>query len=1050
MKHNGTILGITKQTLLIMKMRFPIASFSLFVFVFVLFFSTTKAQQVISIDIKINNGGKITNDPEGKVTLTAFAMGAVQMQISNESNFANARWVSYETRLPWKLSTGDGLKTVYAKFKDRNGEISTAEAQIELDREPPTNTSISINSGMTYTNDKNRMVSLEFTADDATQMQLSHRDDFAGANWMPVIKQRKYQLLGEDGVKTLFVRFRDEANNISQPVSASIVLDRKAPTNTKVVINNGDKFSKSNEVTLSLYAEGATSLFIRGDSDWLPYQTSMKYSLLPPGDGERTVQVMFKDSVGNQSKVVVDAIVVDSEAPQAPKISINSGNKNTKDEAVRLRLSAVGANFMMISNTEDFNGAVWVGYNIEMPAWNLLPNEGEKTVFVKFKDLIGNESEVTHAKIKLDKTPPSSPKVKILGDKNTVKNKVDLEISAEGAKYMMLSNESNFYSARWEIYKTEYKEWELGGVEDGKKGVFAKFRDEAGNVSAVGSDFIRLDKTPPQDGKLMIDMNKEYCTDKEGKVTLNIFARGASKMRVSNNSDFAGKDSAYSIPYNTSHNWQLEGEDGLKSVAIQFIDEAGSPSEKVVDNIILDRNPPFDTEVVMNKGDSVTNDPDGIVLLKVRAKEAVLMRIANTEDFQGEQWQKYDEKNRGWKLSSGVDGKRKVYVKFKDIAGNESKTLSNEIFLDRTPPKQGFVKIMSENQAQAKTQNVKLDLKAEGAIEMMVSNDFAFRGAKWEVYQAEKEWALTTQDGVKMVFVKFKDKVGNISAVAYDKIGLDTQAPKNGKVQINGGAKFCTQVGKLVTLKLSANEATQMMIANDQQFTEAKWQKFEPYLYNWRLEGEDGEKAVFVKFKDNAGNETEPVTASVMLDRQEPVGEEVLINNGDVCTNNPNNRVKLTLRADGATEMAFSSNTYFNNAKWEPYKDAKDYILIGGRDGQKTVYVKFRDEAGNESGTAKASIMHDTEAPYSGILKINNGKTLTNETSVRLGFNAKGAEFMAVANSENFDGVVWEPYSPNKPWSLTEGPGLKTVFVKFKDSCGNISAPIRQTITLAY
>jgi hypothetical protein len=1029
-----------------MKIRFFIASF----LAFMLLFMSVKAQTVISIDIKINNGNKITNDIEGKVTLTAFAMGAMQMQISNESNFANARWISYETRVPWKLSAGDGMKTVYAKFKDRNGEISTAEAQIELDREPPTNISISINSGMTYTNDKNRMVTLDFTADDATQMQLSPRDDFAGVNWMPIIKQKKYQLLGEDGTKILFVRFRDEANNVSNPVSATIVLDRKAPSNPKIVINNGDEFSKTNEVTLTISADGATAMFIRGDADWLPYQTSMKYSLLPAGDGERTVQIMFKDSVGNQSKVVSDAIVVDSEPPQAPKISINSGNKNTKDESVRLRLSAVGATFMMISNTEDFNGAVWMPYNIEMPAWNLLPNEGEKVVFVKFKDRIANESEVVSAKIKLDKTPPTNPKIKILGDINTVKNKVDLEIGAEGAKYMMLSNESNFYSARWEIYKTEYKEWELGGVEDGKKGVFVKFRDEAGNVSATEGAFIRLDKTPPQDGKLMIDMNKEYCTDKDGKVQLNIFARGASKMRISNNSDFSGKDSAFSIPYNTVYEWKLDGEDGLKSVAIQFIDEAGSPSEKVVDNIILDRNPPFDAEVIVNKGDSVTNDPDGIVLLKAKAKEAVFMRIANTEDFQGEQWQKYDERNRGWKLSSGTDGKRKVFVKFKDIAGNESKTLSTEILLDRTPPKQGFVKIMSENQSQAKNQNVKLELKAEGAIEMLISNDFALRGAKWEVYQPEKEWTLTSQDGVKMVFVKFKDKVGNMSAIAYDKIGLDTQAPKNGKVQINGGAKFCTNVSKLVTLKLSANEATQMMIANDQQFTDAKWQKYEPYLYNWRLEGEDGEKAVFVKFKDNAGNETEPVTATTMLDRQEPVGEEVLINNGDICTNNPNNRVKLTLRAEGATEMAFSYNSYFNAAKWEPYKDSKDYVLVGGKDGQKTVYVKFRDEAGNESSTAKAAIMHDTEAPYSGILKINNGKTLTNETSVRLTCNAKSAEFMAVANTDNFDGVVWEPYNTNKPWSLTEGPGLKTVYVKFKDGCGNISAPIKQTITLAY
>ncbi len=1027
---------------------------NIFLFVF-LFVMGAKAQQTISTDIKINNGGKITNDIEGKVTLSIFSQGAVQMQISNESNFEGARWIAYEMRVIWKLHNTDGMKTVYAKFKDRAGEITTAEAQIELDREPPTECSITINMGATYTNDKTRKVTIEFGATDATQMQFSNRADFAGANWTPITKQRTIQLQGEDGTKALFARYRDEANNISKIVSASIILDRKPPVNPKITINNGDEFSKTNDVTLHIYAEGATSMFIDGGlDDWQPYNITMKYTLKPDGDGERVVRIKFQDSVGNTSKVATDVIVVDSEAPQAPKISINGGNRNTKDESVVLKLSAIGASEMMVSNTENFNGAVWVAYNLAMPAWNLQPGEGEKMVYVKFKDRVGNESDIASAKIKLDKTPPTSPLLKIVGNTTgsmkDLSGKVNLDISAVGAKYMMLSNEISFYAARWEIYKTEYKDWELGGIDkDGNKCIFVKFRDEAGNVSEPARDCIKLDNTKPQEAKLMIDMNRDYATDKEGKVQLSIFARGATKMRISNTSDFVGKDSAYSIPYATIHDWKLEGDDGLKSVALQFIDEAGNESEKVVDNILLDRTPPQDPEVTVNKGDTVTSDPDGIVLLKVKAREAVLMRIANTEDFQGEQWQKYDEHNRGWKLASGGDGKRKVFVKFKDIAGNETQTLIQEVFLDRTPPKQGFVKIMSANQAQAKSQTVKLDLKAEGAVEMQISNFFDFRDAKWEIYGAEKDWSLTAQDGVKMVFARFKDKIGNVSLPAYDKIGLDTQAPKNGKLVVNGGAKFCTNVNKLVSLKLTANEATQMMIANTNDFADAKWQKYEPYLYNWRLEGEEGEKSIFVKFKDNAGNETEPITATIKLDRQEPVGEEIIINNGDICTNNPNNRVKLTLRAEDATEMAFSQNTYFNNVKWEPYKESKDHILIGGRDGMKTVYVKFRDEAGNESSTAKAAIKHDTEAPYTGILKINGGKTLTQETSIRLNFNAKGAEFVSVSNSTDFTDATWEPYSPSKPWALRDGAGLKTVYVKFKDSCGNVSAPITQTITLA-
>lgn len=1011
------------------------------------------AQAPIESDIKIDNGSSVTSNVEGKVRLQIYSRGAVQMQISEESNFTGARWMPYETTVVWKLSQGDGLKTVYAKFKDKNGEITTAEAKIELDREPPTETSISLNMGATYTNDKNRMITIDFTANDASQMQLSTRSDFAGTMWMPYRPQMRYQFKDNvDGKKTLFARFKDNAGNVSQPVMASIILDRIPPTNPKVLINGGDDFSKTNEVTLTLYAEGATAMIFRGENDWIPYQTTYKYTLLPEGDGERAVQVIFRDSVGNQTRPVTDAITVDSDPPQAPKVSINGGNRNTKDGHVNLKMSAIGASEMMVSNDESFNGATWIAYNTMLPSWNLPEGEGEKKVFVKFRDKVGNESEIAFAKINLDKTPPLNPKIEIDGKTKTndKSGKVNLKLSAEGAKYMMLSNESSFYGARWEIYKTEVKEWELGGKqEDGNKGVYVKYRDEAGNVTQPVYAVLKLDTRGPVDCKLMIDMNKDYTTNKDGKVTLNLFARGAYKMLISNSSSFEGDSTL--VPYNTSYEWKLEGDDGLKSVAVRFVDDAGNWSETVVDNIILDRKPPFDAELIVNKGDSVTSDPDGIVLIRVRAKEAVMMRIANTEDFQGEQWQKYDEHNRGWKLSAGPDGKRKVYVKFKDQADNETPVIAQEIFLDRTPPKKGFVKIMAENQAQAKSQTVKLSLKADGATEMQVSNFFDFRDAKWEVYQPEKEWTLTSQDGIKMVFARFKDKVGNVSLPAYDKIGLDTQAPTNGKILINNGAKFCTNVNRFVTLKLSVREATQMMIANTADFKDAQWQKYEMYVPNWRLEDGDGEKSVFVKFKDNAGNETQPITATIILDRQEPVGESVVINDGEPCTNTKTNRVKLSLSAEGATEMAFSSNTYFNNVKWEPYKENKDYTLTGGRDGMKSVYVKFRDEAGNESGVAKGTILHDTEAPYTGTLKINGGKTLTNETSIRLTLNAKGAELMRVSNSPTFDdGTDWEPYTTQRAWALKDGAGLKTVYVKFKDKCGNESAPIQQTITLAY
>ncbi len=60
------------------------------------------------------------------VALTLGATGASYMMISNAADFTGAAWETYATSKAWTLTSGDEVKTVYAKFKDASGNISTA------------------------------------------------------------------------------------------------------------------------------------------------------------------------------------------------------------------------------------------------------------------------------------------------------------------------------------------------------------------------------------------------------------------------------------------------------------------------------------------------------------------------------------------------------------------------------------------------------------------------------------------------------------------------------------------------------------------------------------------------------------------------------------------------------------------------------------------------------------------------------------------------------------------------------------------------------------
>lgn len=113
--------------------------------------------------VSINGGAAYTS--AGSVTLTLSATdgsGTVsEMCISNNGVFDTGTWEAYATTKAWALSTGDGIKTVYVKFKNLSGNISDAVSHtITLDTTPPSVNSIVISPFMAAAGD-----SIQITVD---------------------------------------------------------------------------------------------------------------------------------------------------------------------------------------------------------------------------------------------------------------------------------------------------------------------------------------------------------------------------------------------------------------------------------------------------------------------------------------------------------------------------------------------------------------------------------------------------------------------------------------------------------------------------------------------------------------------------------------------------------------------------------------------------------------------------------------------------------------------------------------------------------------------
>jgi probable HAF family extracellular repeat protein len=125
----------------------------------------------------------------------------------------------------------------------------------------------------------------------------------------------------------------------------------------------------------------------------------------------------------------------------------------------------------------------------------------------------------------------------------------------------------------------------------------------------------------------------------------------------------------------------------------------------------------------------------------------------------------------------------------------------------------------------------------------------------------------------------------------------------------------------------------------------------------------EGPHTYSAKAKDESGNTSSASdSVTVTVDKSAPTGT-VSINNGASRTRSRS--VTLTLSAtdpspgSGVTDMRISNTqSGLSSAPWEAYSTSKAWTLTSGQ-GTKTVYVQYRDGAGNDSAVVTDTIRYN-------------------------------------------------------------------------------------------
>ena len=141
------------------------------------------------------------------------------------------------------------------------------------------------------------------------------------------------------------------------------------------------------------------------------------------------------------------------------------------------------------------------------------------------------------------------------------------------------------------------------------------------------------------------------------------------------------------------------------------------------------------------------------------------------------------------------------------------------------------------------------------------------------------------------------------------------------------------------------------------------------------------------------------------------------------------------------TDYMASEDAGFSGASWQTYSASPSFTLSEGY-GVKTVYLKLKNIAG-ESNDLNDTIDY-LARPALTAFAINNGAASTTNPIVTLDNTAvpssptqsEPTHYMA-SEDVGFAGASWQTYSVSPSFTLSEGYGVKTVYLKLKNDVGD-------------
>jgi hypothetical protein len=209
----------------------------------------------------------------------------IRWQYSDDMSFPSGQWSDLIDSISFILDSGEGAKTVYAKFKN---DFDIESAIVSDDIAPlPMNPNLNIAHNATYTPTRNVWI---FPSADGSNLtgKISEDNTFGGISWQFLTDSVEFILSTGNNLKTVYGIFKNDFD-----IESGIVNDDIYPqpiTNTGVIIASDSLYINHNLAVLSITGEGVNELKLSATGDstsspWSAFTNTVTGFDLGSGDG---------------------------------------------------------------------------------------------------------------------------------------------------------------------------------------------------------------------------------------------------------------------------------------------------------------------------------------------------------------------------------------------------------------------------------------------------------------------------------------------------------------------------------------------------------------------------------------------------------------------------------------------------------------------------------------------------------------------------------------------------------------------------------------------